>query len=515
MSEDVNHVLHRVVGGTGILLVGAAASMLFGLASRILIARHFTQSDYGVYALALIVVNMTVLISALGFQQGLARQIGHHRGKGEGSQVGVLVGSALLLGLALAVVLSLSLFVASDLISLGLFHEPALASALKIVSVAIPFTVLIALLGSSFRGIGRVAPVVYFRDLVKAGLFPALLGIVVLLGLPFPYALAGLSVSSVVAALGFLVYTRGRLPISSPVSVQASQVRRQLLLFSLPLLGLGMLSMLVHWTDSLMLGYFRGAGSVGLYNSAVPLARLIPMLLSTTGLVYLPLASELHGQDRLDALARTYQVLTKWVFSLALPLFSVLVLFPRTVLSFFFGVGYGQAATALQILSGGFIFHVFVGLTGITLVALGKSRLPMFTGIVTAGSNVALNLALIPRWGIMGAAVASLVSYVLGNTLNSVMLYRLFGIHPFTRNYLRPIASCGAIVALIYLITRSVVVTAWWALPLLFGLFLGVYGTALVLTRSFDGEDIAMLLAIERRLGVDLRVAKRMLRRFV
>jgi len=93
--------------------------------------------------------------------------------------------------------------------------------------------------------------------------------------------------------------------------------------------------------------------------------------------------------------------------------------------------------------------------------------------------------------------------------------FQLSGIHPFTKSYLKPILACGGIIAIIYALTRSLLVLSYWMLPVIFILFLGIYGLCLVLTRSFDEEDIRLLLAIERRVGVDVGLIKRILKKFV
>jgi len=52
-------------------------------------------------------------------------------------------------------------------------------------------------------------------------------------------------------------------------------------------------------------------------------------------------------------------------------------------------------------------------------------------------------------------------------------------------------------------------------LPLFFILFLAIYGLSLLLTKSFDNEDIMLLLAIEKRTGIDATLIKNILRRFI
>lgn len=117
--------------------------------------------------------------------------------------------------------------------------------------------------------------------------------------------------------------------------------------------------------------------------------------------------------------------------------------------------------------------------------------------------------------GITGAATASAISVFLAGIFASTKLFQLYRIHPFTANYLKPILPSGAIVAIIYAVIKSLDSFAYWMLPIVFVLILVVHALSLLLTRSFDDEDISLVLAIERRTGVDATRIKNIIRRFI
>jgi len=86
---------------------------------------------------------------------------------------------------------------------------------------------------------------------------------------------------------------------------------------------------------------------------------------------------------------------------------------------------------------------------------------------------------------------------------------------PLSKNLLKPTLASLALVFLFQFIFGNFVTIVWWMLPLLFILYYVIYGLAILVTRSFDKEDISMLLAIEKRAGVNLSLIKRVLRRFI
>jgi O-antigen/teichoic acid export membrane protein len=518
IQETINESLQKITKGAGISLFGMAAQMLLAMVTRIIVIRYIAQSEYGMYSLALVLVNIAVLISTLGLERGIARQIAFYRGKKDKSKVREVVFSSLKVGIIASLFFSLVLFFTSDFISTRFYHTPELAALAKILCIAIPFLVLSRIFSSMFAGFERAQPRVYFQFILRNTLFPLLLIIVILPGLSFIWVVYAFVASAILTCMAFAVYTTKNLPLTSRSgnSIYTSSLTKELLLFSLPLLLVNILQEIITSTDTLMLGYFMLPEDVGLYNAAVPLAHLIPIGLGAINFLYIPVVSQFYAKSQPEKIRRTYVVLTKWVLAITLPIFLIFVLFPEFTLNIMFGSRYAGAAFALQILSLGFFINTILGPNGGLLTVIGQTRFLMWAAIIAAIGNIILDLVLIPPLGINGAAIGSALAIAIQDLLISAKLYLLTKIHPFTSNYLKPAIASIASVLIISVAVRNLVGTMpFWLLPILLVSFLGIYVLSMVLTRSFDKEDIMMLLAIERRLGLDLSAVKRILRRFV
>ena len=190
-------------------------------------------------------------------------------------------------------------------------------------------------------------------------------------------------------------------------------------------------------------------------------------------------------------------------------------LFPETVLGFLFGSNYAPAANALRVLSLGFIISNLLGPNRATLIVMGKSQFTMWTTLAAAVLNIGLNIVLIPPLGIEGAAIASTMALVAINLIVSWKIYSLARIQPLSKNLIKPTIVSLVLIFFIQFIFGNFVAVTWWMLPLVLFLYYGIYGLAILLTRSFDKEDISMLLTIEKGAGVDLSIAKSILRRFL
>ncbi|MBP1911662.1 flippase [Thermococcus stetteri] len=511
MSE-VSQALQKIARGTGIIFAGTVVSMLFGFLSRMIIARYFSTGEYGVFNLALTVLSIALVIATLGFQNSLPREVAVYRER-EPSRVKALISTALIIVAVNSLVLTVLLVILSGEISL-IFHDERLLHALKVVAFALPFSALTGVIISTTQGFGRVREKVYFQNIIRPAVWLALVSLMAFLNLPLSsiFWVYVLTQAATFSAMLLEVFRIGILTSKAGFHPNR-EIGVKLVKFSVPLMLTGIAGFIMTWTDTLMLGYYESSDVVGLYNAAAPLARLLPVFLNSAAFLYPPIISQLYVQRKMSEMKRTYQILTKWIFLLTLPLFSVMFLFPEATISFLFGSKYVSTSSALQILALGFMFHTFLGLNGLSLLVIGESKFIMVSGLVSAVFNVILNAFLIPIYGMEGAAVATAVSYFIGNVLSSLKLYKETKIHPFSWNYVKPLVISFVLLGIIQTLNLNVP-NVLYAIPVLFA-FLLVYFFLVLLSRSVDKEDVELFLAIERKLGIDAEIIKKILRRFV
>lgn len=517
MFEPLDDSLKKIARGTGIALVGITLGLLFSFITRLIIARYGLQANYGIFSLALVILQFAAIISGLGLTGGATRFIAYFRGADEEAKVRGTISASLRFSAVASIIIGLVVFFTADAISVGIFHTPDLTPVLKIFAFGIPFFTLISILVAFFRGFDRVEPGVYFQNIALNVLILILLAIVAAAGLPFVTVFYAYLAAIIAIFIVLAIYTARKLPQRMGLTYreETPPITKEFLFFSLPLLGSAIMITIVMQMDTMMLGYFKTMEVVGLYNAAFPLSRFISEPLGALLIIYTPVATGLYSRNLMDELRRNYTVVTKWLVSVTLPLFLILALFPESVIHFFFGQGYIQAAMALRILSIGFIINNFVGPNGATLIALGHSRFIMWATLATAIMNIILNIILIPPMGMIGAAIASVVSITVVNIIRSLRLYSLSKAQPLSRNLFKPVIISVALACLIQVLIQNFTAVTWWMLPLLFILYYGIYGLAMIFTKSLDKEDIALLLEIEKRSGIKATPIKKILDRFL
>ncbi len=139
---------------------------------------------------------------------------------------------------------------------------------------------------------------------------------------------------------------------------------------------------------------------------------------------------------------------------------------------------------------------MLVGLNGTSLIAMGETK---SLALYTLASAI-LNIFLIPVFNINGAAIATSVSYVLGDTLTSLKLYRKYRIHPFYSNYVKVLLIAFSLIAVL---KHTLILTE--ASPGVRKAILGItvyivlFSILAVVSRCIDKEDLKLLMAIKRK----------------
>ena len=299
-------------------------------------------------------------------------------------------------------------------------------------------------------------------------------------------------------------------------NVRAVPMVRELFSFSIPLIFVGFSSLIMGWTDTLMLGFFLSPSDVGIYNAALPATRVMRMVLTSMGAISMPVIAGLYSRGRFEDIRSSYSAITKWILSISLPLFLVMFLFAEPAIRILFGSEYIAGATALRILAFGFFIFTLLGLSARIVIAFGRTKLNMVSYFAGAGANFAFNLFLIPLYGINGAAIATTSSFALMMSLNFLFAYHIGKMQPFRLNHIKIFAASGIAVLVIYGVTKFFFEHApLHVLVLMFLVFLVLYFFLLLVFKSFEEEDLMIMRAIDQRLGTKSDWIREIIKRFL
>ncbi|MFB6199735.1 MAG: flippase [Candidatus Nanohaloarchaea archaeon] len=449
---DGEEALSKVGVGSAAIMAGFAIGTVLQYLIKVVLARFLGPESYGVFVQGLALVQAAAIISLFGLHMSLPRFLSYYRGREKENLIGETAGTAVSIVIPSAVIVSSILYLSSGRISSAIFSEPALVRPLQLFALSVVPISLFYLAVGFIRGRQNARYKVYLDDL----LFPGLELVFILVFFGLGYGVEGAVYAYLIASLVVMAasYWFYRELSDSDLAVSIGTAKK-LLLFSWPLFILTVLTMASKWIDVLMMGWLKESVQVGVYEVAFAVAGSLGLFLSSLSYMFLPVISELYGEEEVGEILGLYRTSTRWILMPVLPLVAGMLIFPSEILHVLFGESYVAGALALAILSLGYLFHVAVGPAGNILLASGKTRLLTLGMLSLTAVDVVLNLLLIPRYGMVGAAVAMTSGLLAGNTVLLLFAMREMGGHPYTRKYLKPVAAFFISSTTVYLLNAS------------------------------------------------------------
>jgi O-antigen/teichoic acid export membrane protein len=199
---------------------------------------------------------------------------------------------------------------------------------------------------------------------------------------------------------------------------------------------------------------------------------------------------------------------TFWNTATSIPLFATLAVIPGPLLSVF-GERYTEGAAALAILAIGQLLNTAAGPLGQVINMSGRPYITMLNNAGVAGLNLLSCWLLIPRYGLVGAALSTASALTLVNLIKLVQVRHIFGMSPWRADTLNVLAAACMAAA----VALPLAVLVPWPHPVVQGLvsstvLVVAYG-AFVWALGLDDEDAALFAAGTARLRRRLPTASR------
>jgi O-antigen/teichoic acid export membrane protein len=435
--------------GGSISFLGSIGSRTVGLLLQIILSRFLGAAGYGLYSLALAVVGFSQGLSMMGVSNGMLRFASSYYGQGSESAFRRSIYISLRLILITTLITGTVIYLYSDYFAIRMFHDASLGPVLAIMSVSIPFLGVTNWAASLAASVIRMREVVFINNIAHSifNLFFILLALYMtrsVAGVAWGYMLSTVAVlltalyiaRDIIRQLSYKTVLNSVIDHSPlPPTPSAHSIMR----LSLPLFLSGFSYMAILYIDRFMLGYFGKMDSVGIYNASATVAIQLTMVLGACISVFSPLIASAHARGDTGAFHLLYKKATWWSVIITVPIYAVLVFNSRLIMGLF-GAEFAIGWTALFILTVGQLYNVATGPVGVILQMTGRHKLDLIANGILVLLNFFLNILLIPRYGIIGAAMATFLSMVAVHTLRLYQVYRIYGIHPYSLSYYPVIA---------------------------------------------------------------------------
>lgn len=404
----------KLLQNFGFLTVGKTLGDVFTFVLFVSLSRVFGQEGIGLYSFAMGLTGFFAIFADFGLHsfsiKGLSRR---------DSPLPQYFGRIL----SLRVAFSLAVF-AALLLALPFLPFP-LESKLIILVIGV-YQV------AQRMSEGFTAVLISREDTLLAGAVDATFKAVTALG-GIAVVLAGGSLAMAVAAL--MLLTGGQMLVAYPLVARRYGRPKMTASWSLlvgtarqatPYAGSRILTQLYTRADVVLLGFFLGAAAAGLYNVAYRVVFLLMFIPQYAATAVFPLASRLYTESR-EEFEELYGRSLSTIVLAGLPIAAGVWLIAPDIIRLTFGQSFAESVAVLRILAG-LLFVSFLSRTmGVFLMSSDRQVERMKIFAIVAGLSVALNLTLIPIYGIKGAALAALSSELVLMALFAARLRPVVG----------------------------------------------------------------------------------------
>lgn len=258
---------------------------------------------------------------------------------------------------------------------------------------------------------------------------------------------------------------------------------REMLAFSMPLIPLQIASFVIALSDRFFLKEYSGLSDVGLYSLGYKFASVLPILTIEPFKAFSPRIFSLI--DRPDECKKMIADFTRYYLAVSLTLALAISMFSREVIAVMSDESFHDSYRVIYILCAS---QVLLGVYNLSRYAnniVKKNWIIMLSWILASILNVGLNLLLVPRYGMYGAAVSSVTAYAALVVANLYATRRIYPIH-FSYSRLVQISLLAVgVFALSTLADRE----ATLSIPIKATL-LAVFVVVVLKTRYFDEDEI-------------------------
>ncbi|MCK4669641.1 MAG: flippase [Nanoarchaeota archaeon] len=416
----------RAIKGSMIVLIMNLLAAVVAYATRMILARSLTVTEFGLFYAVFSLLGFLLVFKDLGMSQAMLRFIPRLEVRKKRSDIKTYITTASAVQLISSGAIAIVLILISGFLAENYFHNSKAKWVLIILAIGYWISSLDNLLGIIFQGFQRFF-IYTLHNLIRNIIILSMIIIFLFLGYNvLAPSLANLFVFFItILIFGFVFvkyvfkdYFKHKFKVSS-------KSFKHLMWFGIPSTFMVLGQSLILYTDSVTITYFIDLNAVALYNVAIPIATLILYVAHSLGAVLFPFSSELWAKKQIQTLRHGIKLIHKYVLAIIIPLALTVFVFPEIVINIFFGQNYIGAAPALQILSIGIIIYTIAHLNICMLLAIGKPRTNMWIILSAAILNLILNIILIQFFGIIGAALATSICYLIIFILSNAYLNKL------------------------------------------------------------------------------------------
>ena len=420
---------------------GRLFAIVFGVLYKFYLVDKLEDPTYALGLLGFVIsfISITTSFTSLGFSKAANRFIPLWKTQNNHSHTTDFIKTSVLVSLFTSLILAFLLWVYQDYI-ISAFSFDTQTSDLKKFLIWFLILMVSKNLLDVFQSIivaaKEVKTNVSFGVFFNLGLKFTLVLALLYLGYDLKGYIFGETIAIFITSIIFLYLVVTKIPTKGILSFpKTTFINKEFRSYTLSMLLLAILAILSGNMDKILLAKLS-INDLGVYTMTLLFTPFIGMILYSVNSIFAPIISEIFSNGELKKLDELYQFFTKWTLLLTTPLFIFLMSFRNEVL-LFFGKDFVVGSSALAVLIIGQMISVGFGSIGIILQMTGKHVKVLKIYFLQTLIVLVLMFVLIPKYGIIGAAISSSVGVLLSNLFNYSIIYKAYKLVPYKKETVR------------------------------------------------------------------------------
>lgn len=406
------------------------------------LARLLDPGSYGLLFLAISVYGVVKLFSKLGLGRSAGRYLTEYK-EADAGQIPHILRESFVLNVFVILATGIILAVGHEYIA-ELIGEPSLEPFLSLGALFIGFSTLVTYIRLVLQGFEKIehSAAIHAADRICRLFF--VVGFV-LLGYDVLGALWGYILSSALVSLGGLVFLYTSFYRDSERSPMEPNLKQRIFRYAIPLTATNTATVLDKRIDTILIGFFLNPLAVAYYTAGKQVVEFIKVPMASLGFTLSPMYGSQKASGDSDTAARMYETSLSYGLLLYIPLGTGLILTAEPLLTLIFGEQYLGAVPILHVFSLYVVLQSVTELTNTSLDYLGRAKTRAVVQVITSVMNVGLNVLLIPMVGVVGAAIATVITHTIYTFANVYIIHNELGLR--IRLLLRNLVYAVAIAA--------------------------------------------------------------------
>ncbi|MGH9775404.1 MAG: lipopolysaccharide biosynthesis protein [Candidatus Acidiferrales bacterium] len=487
--------LKRLYKDSSHYLLGQILVFVVGFVSFPVFTRVFSVAEYGLMSLTLNTIAMVTVLSKLGLQHSLVRFYPEHAASADSGAKQRYYSTIFFAAAGIAGIITF-LYVLSVL---GISHQ-YLGDRLKRLLIFAAVLVFVRAVSSIVMNLWRTEGKTRHYNLVNVGIKAATVAAVLVLLFTWERSLRAFFTgmigveTAIMIALVVLLWKRKLIRLG----MFETAFLQQTLAFGLPMIGFELASLILDNGDRFLVQFYLGGQSLGFYVAAYNLASYVQDAVATPlNLAMMPIYMKLWATKGEQATRKFLSDGLDHFMILSIGIVACMTISARELIVFLSSSKYREAGPLLPILVAGLLVYSFgIYLNAGMLIHKKTFMLARFV-LYAAALNMGLNVLLIPRMKLMGAALATLIACVFLTSLMAHQGLKLLPLKFRLGSTLRYLVA-GALAAL--MASRLNFETPFIALAAKGAVFFLLYGGMVWLTSPHLREQFGNFRAADRLL---------------